>query len=225
MADFEIKLEKNINERISALFEIERALFTSRYKLSRKHSDILTVHSISMIYATWEGFIQTSFNELINELNNMQIDSLTIKDELFLYHIEKTFPQFFEYPDKPKKRIRFLTDLGSFFKNDTIQLNMGITIKQNISFEVLNSLLNSFCLPQFPEYWDKYSYPNSSLKQTMSTFIRYRNGVAHGGDISSEEKVTQDVFSKYRILVTDLMTEIQIRMINSIENQLFLKSI
>ena len=39
----------------------------------------------------------------------------------------------------------------------------------------------------------------------LDTFIRYRNGVVHGGEVSSKEKVIQDVFSKYRILIEDLM--------------------
>ena len=46
----------------------------------------------------------------------------------------------------------------------------------------------------------------------MTTFLRYRNGVAHGGDISSEEKVTHLVFEKYKKLVLTLMYAIQDKM-------------
>ncbi|MCP4353276.1 MAG: hypothetical protein GY795_48110 [Desulfobacterales bacterium] len=54
-------------------------------------------------------------------------------------------------------------------------------------------------------------------------FLRYRNGIAHGGDISSEEKVTQEVYKKYKNLLTDLMYEIRFKMITGLEDKTFLK--
>ncbi|MCW3789517.1 MAE_28990/MAE_18760 family HEPN-like nuclease [Plebeiibacterium sediminum] len=223
MSDFEIKLERNINERLTALFEIERVLFTSRYNLSKKHSDIFTVQSISMIYAIWEGFIQTSFNSYIDEINNQNINPLLIKDDLFVYHIEDSFKQFNEYPDRHNKKLSFFNNLREFFKLDKLKLNNGINTQSNVSFEILNAILKSFCIEPFPEHWSDYTYPNPNLKEMMTSFLRYRNSVAHGGDISSEEKVSQAVFNKYRKLVTDLMFEIQIKMSDSVNNQLYTK--
>lgn len=223
MFDFEAKLERNINERLTVLFEIERVLFTGRYNLSKKHSDIFTVQSISMIYAIWEGFIQTSFNSYIDEINNQNINPLLIKDELFVYHIENSFKQFNEYPDKHFKKMSFFNKLRDFFKVDKLKLNSGINTQSNVSFENLNSILKSFCLEPFPEHWGDYTYPNSNLKEMMTSFLRYRNSVSHGGDITSEEKVTQGVFNKYRKLVTELMFEIQIKLTDSINSQLYVK--
>lgn len=90
-----------------------------------------------------------------------------------------------------------------------------------MGFGVLNKLLSQFSLEKFPEYWEKYTYPNP--KETLDTFIRYRNGVAHGGDISSEEKITQSVYLKYRTLVGDLMYAMHDRFMNGIEKQTYLK--
>jgi hypothetical protein len=223
MSSFEYLLEKNINERQSALFEIERAIFTKRYNLSKKHSEILSVQSISMIYSIWEGFIQTAFNLFIDELNNQNIESQLIKDELFVYHIENSFKQLKEYPEKHSKKITFFNKLKEFFHNDKLKLENGINTQSNVSFEILNSILKSFCLEPFIEQWDNYTYPNSNLKEMLTSFLKYRNSVAHGGDISSEEKVTQEVFNKYKKLVLDLMFEIQIRMTESNNNQLYIK--
>ncbi len=74
MDDFDRALQEIIEERISVLFEIERAIFTRRYSLSSKHQDIFSTQSISMIYSLWESFIQKSFNLYIDELNKVGRD-------------------------------------------------------------------------------------------------------------------------------------------------------
>ncbi len=94
-----------------------------------------------------------------------------------------------------------------------------------MGFLVLNKLLSQFSLDKFPEYWEQYTYPNPNLKETLDTFIRYRNGVAHGGDISSEEKVTQEVYLKYRKLVSDLMYAMHNKFMDGIQKQTYLKKI
>jgi len=85
-------------------------------------------------------------------------------------------------------------------------------------------LLITFSLEVFPEHWEQYTYPNPSLKESLRTFLRYRNGVAHGGDISSEEKVTQDVYVKYKNLVLDLIYALHAKFLDGIQNKTYLKS-
>lgn len=223
MSNFEYLLEKNINERQSALFEIERMIFTKRYNLSKKHREILSIQSISMIYSIWEGFIQTSFNLFIDEINSRDIEPHLIEENLFVYHVESTFKQLKDYPEKHSRKVAFLYKLKEFFNNNRFKLNNGIRTQNNVSFEILNAILKSFCLEPFPEQWNYYSYPNSNLKEMLTSFLKYRNSVAHGGDISSEEKVTQDVFFKYKKLILDLMYEMQLKMIESANNQMYIK--
>ena len=80
-----------------------------------------------------------------------------------------------------------------------------------------------FSLQPFPEHWGSYTYPNTNLKETLNTFLRYRNGVAHGGDVSSEEKITQDVYAKYRMLVNDLMYATHDKFLEGIQNRTYMK--
>lgn len=221
---FERNIEIDIDERKIVLSEIERALFTQRYNLSRKHYDILSIQSISMIYSIWEGFVQKSLNEYIDFINNSNILKHDLSDELYVHHVESSFKQFREYPDKYNRKVTFLRNLNQFFNESITKLNISVDTKSNVGFEVLNSLLKIFCIEQFQEHWRNYTHPNPTLKETMFYFLKYRNGVAHGGDISSEEKVTQQIFSKYRNLVVDLMCEIQLRMIESLKNQKYIKS-
>ncbi len=90
--------------------------------------------------------------------------------------------------------------------------------------EVLNKLLKTFSLEPFVQHWDKYKHPASNLKESLTTFLRHRNGVAHGGDISSEEEVTQEVYKKYKNLVLDLMHEIHVKMVTGLQNRTYLKT-
>ena len=94
MDDFDRALQEIIEERISVLFEIERAIFTRRYYLSSKHQDIFSTQSISMIYSLWESFIQKSFNLYIDELNNVGRDLHDFCDEIVIHHMENSFKQF-----------------------------------------------------------------------------------------------------------------------------------
>lgn len=79
-------------------------------------------------------------------------------------------------------------------------------------------------LEKFPEYWGAYKYPKLNLKKTISAFLRYRNAVAHGADISNEEVIIQDVYSRYRSLVRDLMYGIHDRFSDGISNKSYKKT-
>ncbi len=217
--DITRKLLSLIESKETVFFEIERVLFTKRYKLSKKHYEIFSIQSISMVYSIWEGFIQQSFQLYIDKLNSLNIDFDKLSDNIRIFHIENTFRQLNQYPVKTKKKIEFYTQLENFFLKKQHILYTIINTQSNVNFQVLNMILKSFCLIPFGESWKKYKYPNPNLKDNIKTFIRYRNGVAHGGDISSEEKITQLVYSKYRTLILDLMYEIRNKMIQGIENK------
>lgn len=223
MINFENEHLSIIEQRESVLFEIERVLFTQRYKLSKKHLDIFTVQSIAMIYSIWEGFIQQSFQLYIRYLNSLNIEFKKFNNNIITFHMENTFKQLKQYPNKNNSKVMYFNSLENHFTKEFHEIYAIIDTESNVSFDVLNKLLDQFLLKKFPEHWDKYTYPNANLKQTMSTFLRYRNGVAHGGDISAEEKVTKDIFNKYRILVNDLMYEIHLKFMDGINNSVHLK--
>ncbi len=221
MTNFENQLLSIIEERQSVLSEIERALFTRRYQLSQKHCNILWVHSITMIYSIWEGFIQQAFQLYIDYLNSLSIDFNRFSDEIITFHMENTFKQLIEYPKNTNKKILYFTQLREHYSKNHHKLYTYINTDSNVSFEMLNKILCTFSLQPFPEHWNKYTYPNPNLKQTLTTFLRYRNSIAHGGDISSEEKVTQEVYEKYKKLVIDLMYEIYNKIICGISSESF----
>ncbi|OQX21167.1 MAG: hypothetical protein BWK80_34215 [Desulfobacteraceae bacterium IS3] len=223
MFDFEKELLEIIEEREMVLFEIERTLFTKRYNLSRKHFEIFAVQSIAMIYSIWEGFIQQTFQLYITELNRKKLELQDFSDEIIIFHMENTFKQFKDYPQKEKRKTNFYSQLSLFFLTKNYTLYSQINTEDNLGFDILNKILKTFSLDPFTEHWKKYKHPNPNLKESLNTFLRYRNGVAHGGDISSEEKVTQEVYVKYKNLVRDLMYEIQLKMVTGLKDKTYLR--
>ena len=223
MDDFDVAIQEAIEERLTVLFEIERATFTKRYSLSLKHQEIFATQSISMIYSIWEGFVQTSFNLYIDELNKIDIEFHTFCDGIVIYHMENSFRQLREYPNKDKQKIKFFKDIKAFHNGSSKPISRVVNTQSNVSFSVLNKLLKTFSLEQFPEHWKDYKHPNPNLKESMDFFLKLRNTVAHGGDLVSEEKVNQNVYNRFRNLVRDLMYEIRLKMLDGLERQTFLQ--
>jgi len=222
MSNFEKELLDIIVEKETVLFEIERVLFTKRYKLSQKHFEIFAVQSITMVYAIWEGFVQQACQLYISELNQQKIEFHRFSDGIVIFHMESKFRQLREYPDKDKRKTAFYLELEQFFANKHHDLSSTINTESNVGFEVLNKILNKLSLETFTPYWENYQHP-TSLEQSLTNFLRYRNGVAHGGDTSSEEKVTHDVYVKYKNMVVDLMYGIHSRMITGLDEKSYLK--
>jgi len=223
MHDFDVALQEIIEERISVLFEIERAIFTNRYPLSSKHQDIFSTQSISMIYSVWESFVQKSFNLYIDELNKVGMDFHCFCDEIVIHHMENSFKQFKDYPGNDNKKGKFFTSLRMFHTSNHCSVSRVVNTESNVGFNVLNKLLKSFALEKFPEHWKDYAHPNPNLKDSLELFLRLRNAVAHGGDLTSEEKIDQKVYDRFKKLVIDLMYEIRLKMLCGLKYKTFLK--
>ena len=87
MEEFEQKILELIEERERNLFEIERTLFTKRYKLSQIHFEIFAVQSITMIYAIWEGYTQRAFQLYISELNSLNMNFNEFNNEIKTFQV------------------------------------------------------------------------------------------------------------------------------------------
>lgn len=226
MDDFDVALQQVIEERKTILFEIERAVFTKRYSLSSKHYDIFSKQSISMIYAIWEGFVQRSFNLYIDELNK-ELDKVEIRfddfcDEILIYHMENSFKQLKQYPRDNRKKIELFKKLREFYSENK-PISRMVDTESNVGFEVLNKLLQTFSLEPFPEHWQNYTHPDPNLKESLRLFLRLRNTVAHGNDLLAEDTIDQNTYSRFKVLVQDLMYEIRLKMLKGLAEKTFLQ--
>ena len=73
LQNFFDELDLRIEESEHTLNEIERVIFTKRYRLNTEHLAIFSVQTIAMIYSIWEGFIQKTFSEYLSTLNKLNI--------------------------------------------------------------------------------------------------------------------------------------------------------
>lgn len=119
--------------------------------------------------------------------------------------MENSFKQFKEYPQKSGKKAHFFNELSMFYEEDVHTLYPKVDTESNLGFDVMNRLLEQFGVKKFPECWEEYKYPNLTLKVMLKDLLRYRNAISHGGDLTNEEIVTQDVYNKYKKLIIDLM--------------------
>lgn len=217
------ELDSLIQESEHTLNQIEIVIFTQRYRLNKKHTAIFSVQTIAMIYSIWEGFIQKAFSNYLSSLNKLNIPFKDYQNSIIVFQMESKFKQFREYPEKLSRRIKFLSDLQSHYQKDQVSLDTSINTESNVGFNVLNRIMSQFSLPEFQEQWESYKHPNNTLKEEMKTFLDYRNGVAHGGDLSSNDKVTKEVFDKYKRLVIDLMYGVREKIYEGAENKHYLK--
>jgi len=81
-------------------------------------------------------------------------------------------------------------------------------------------LLEKFSLEKFPEHWGIYTHPQSNLKETMNLLLKLRNEVAHRGKLDSY-KIDQNLYSRFRILVIDIMYEVREKMLSGLRNKTF----
>ena len=223
MPEFDNKLQEVIAERVTVIFELERTIFTRRYNLSKIHQDILSTQSISILYSIWEGFVQTSFNLFIDELNKFELEVYEFCDEIVIHQMETSFKQLKEYPNRTSQKIKYLQSLKSFYSLNKHPLSRVINTQSNVGLSVLNKILLTFSLEPFPEHWQNYTYPNSNLKDSMELFLKLRNTVAHGGDLMSDERIDHEVFERFKTLILDLMYELRSKMLTGLSNESFKK--
>jgi hypothetical protein len=206
-------LKDDIYERQEALSKIKTLYL--RYKFKQDDEQIFLNYAIPSIYAIWEGFVQTSFQTYIHELNKLQLKHNEICDNLLVKHIESTFKQFNEYPKDFKKKVTFFQGLEQFYQAKYVDINKTVNTESNVGFDVINKLLISFNLKTIPEYPE----PGYSLKKALIDFLDMRNKLAHG---QNAVKVSRSILNESTSLVIMLMNMVYDLIIDGYENKSYL---
>jgi hypothetical protein len=202
MINFLDDIQIDIDERKDILLTTK--VLPYQYSFTEKDKQFFFNYSVLIIYATWEGFVQQTFQSYVRELNSLALDKALISDSILTFTFENTFKQIREYPDKESKKVKLISGLDTFFQDRILNIPAIINTQSNVSFEVINDLLATFNLYVFIEYLVKYKL---NLKNELRFFIdHHRNPIAHGniGGIV----VTQDNINRFIILVEILMDEV-----------------
>ena len=222
MVDFASEHANSISESCADMLNIERAVFINSSSFMQAQKVLLAKHSVVILYSIWEGFVTKSFQLYIEYLNNQMLTYDKLIDSILIYNMENRFRQFKNYPIDINKKGKFISSLYNHCQSNIVQIPTMVNTESNVDFKVLNRLLCTFGLETFPENWEEYKYPQTSLKVTLNDFLRYRHTVAHGGDIA-EEEITQKNYSKYRKLVRDLMYGMHDKFLYGISNETYKK--
>lgn len=168
------ELKSDIVERQRSLLQIKT--LSLRYNFKEDDEQLFLNYSIPTVYAIWEGFVQTSFQIYIQELNKLNLCINTICKPLLVHHMENNFKQFLEYPTHIAKKVNFYEKLHQFYQSEFLDITRTVNTESNVGFQVLNRILQTFNLNSIPEYPE----PRYSLKQELEMFLKTRNSLAHG---------------------------------------------
>ena len=81
--------------------------------------------------------------------------------------------------DNFSKKVKFFEQLGQFYQSNTLEISAKVNTESNVSFKVLNRILNDFKLETIPTHPEPNS--NYSLQDDLDKFLlKIRNDVAHG---------------------------------------------
>lgn len=210
----EQEIKSDIQERKELMSKIKT--FSSRYPFDSEDKELFLRYSIPTVYAIWEGFIQTSFQTYVDELNTLNLTTMTLCKPILVYHLETNFKQFKEYPGKPTGKIVFFDKLSQFYQSESIEITREINTESNVGFNVLNKILAIFNLQGIQEYPE----PRYSIKQDLDGFLlRKRNAIAHG-ELSTA--VSQEDIERAIYLIETLMDLVFDRIIEGFETQSYL---
>jgi hypothetical protein len=171
----EQEIISDIEERKILMSQIR--LLCPRYGFSEEDEQLFLNYSIPIIYSIWEGFVETSFQTYIRELNKLELDVNNVCKQILVYHIESTFKQFKEYPEKIDNKIKFFGQLNSFYQSQKFEIYTPINTESNVGWKVLNRILTNFNLEKIPAYTE----PKYHLAEELDKFLLdIRNRVAHG---------------------------------------------
>lgn len=210
----EQEIRSDIDERQKLMLRIKTLSFS--YGFNEKDEQLFLNYSIPTIYAIWEGFVQTAFQTYIQELNKLDLTVSTICKPILVYHIESSFKQFREYPERFNGKVAFFDKLKMFYNAEFIDITQTINTESNVGFDVLNKILKTFNLEKISEYPEsRYSLP-----QELDNFLlKIRNAVAHG---QNSIVVNREDLDRAIKLVNTLMDLVLEKIIKGFESKSYL---
>lgn len=152
----EQEIRSDIDERQKLMLQMKTLYL--RYGFNEKDEHFFLIYSIPAVYAIWEGFVQTAFQTYIQELNKLNLTVNTICKPILVYHIESSFKQFREYPQRYNGKVAFFDKLNIFYNAEFIDITQTVNTESNVGFDVLNKILKTFNLEKIIKGFESKSY-------------------------------------------------------------------
>jgi len=211
LEDLENKLNQDIAWRKKELVNLNNELNAKAENLTQEYSFLVRA-SIALVYAHWEGSVKAQLIVYVKFLNKLlkeeylQIDSYDDQLlDLIFYSTIKTLTQ-----NTQEKRLKGILDFKKLYLNKEVIKIKGddvIQTKSNLSFEVLENLLDKFSIEQL----------DSIDKAFIEQLLKDRNAIAHGENRFSEIKESD------RLKMSETLQKIE-NLITSLKNNILKKA-
>jgi hypothetical protein len=179
--------------------------------LSEKQKMITIKYSIPNIYAIWEGCVKTIFRIYISEINTFGLLGDAIHPNLRIHAVDMKYPQLTTgVANEFEKKKKFMDELLIFASSPMI-IEPKLPTESNITFKVINQILERFHLEVFPKKpYEKY----------LNDLLWIRNSIAHG---ESTIPIHQPMIDDCANHVIELMNELMFKVLDGYKNSTFKK--
>lgn len=192
----------DIQERLDMMLQTKTMYL--RYAFTKVDESFFLNYSIPIIYSIWEGFVQSSFQTYVREINRLNLPMDAVCKPILVYTTEEKFKQFKQYPEVIGLKLKFFDGLKQFYQTDRFDVNPAVNTESNVGFKVLNRIMSQFNLDKIPEYPE----PKYSLQKELDEFLlKIRNSVAHGNNAISVKREDLDRVIKLVKILMDLVFE------------------
>lgn len=211
------ELEADISLRASNMTTL--VTMPSRYAYTEADRKTHIRGAFPIIYAEWEGFFVFAMSSYIRSVNAQHVTLDSLDERYYINHLEKSFKQIREYPNKISQQSRYLYDLKTHLRNvGDVALATVVNTESNLGFKVTNNILELYKIERLDDHIDHNSY---SLKDDMDKFLLdKRNGLAHGDPTAT---ISMDDIINGKHLVERLMEEIKERILKAAQDDVYLK--
>lgn len=214
-----------------------------RYNFNEEDRAFFYAQAIPMIYAVWEGFTKKCFDAYITALNILKLKASETIDTIVQFQLEYAPMLIQNYPENNKKKPDYYEKLRLFFTKDEINLPILTDTKDNVGFNIINNLLETFGLlklqeqrriENIPEHIADRFFPHikhislypieieMSNSSKHTGLLRLRNGITHGNP--TEGVIIDDLYvDRFVFLVEFLMDEVFEKIKEGYEAQTYLK--
>lgn len=179
------------------------------FSFSDIQKKILEKYSVVAIYAIWQGFVTTSFNLYIREINSLGLTCDETNLNIITHDIFTKYDLNEEKRKHFKNKCIFISNILEYSKLP-VSISSSIPTESNVNFKVINKILNHFNMDELPE---------NNFKKRLDDLLFFRNTIAHG---ECSIVVTKEIIQNINLTVIDAMHEVAIRIIDGYESKSYL---
>lgn len=210
MTDWAREIEADLNWREAELAAIKSQIITTdRAKKPIRYEALLRAIT-ALLYAHYEGFCKFAWDLYLDTIQKQNVKRYQCCEEIIKLSLRKRFKELGGDLSPDEVWNFFATELPGL-TNDNVEFNIRLKANSNLSPELLKK--NSTDVGLSCSMVDEH-------RILLNTLVSRRNSIAHG-----EKDVIRDLidYNKYENAAFAVMYELGLSVIDSLDNQSYLK--